>query len=130
MTAADSLFAAGTVLLWPAVAVLAARIGVRRPELALWGGTCATLGLLARTFHAGVDHLAFQLVGELGLVRATQVVGDSYGAFHIFSTLNAAIMGGWVLLAFGSTGSPHGNAMSCCSSPRGCPMPRSPSTFI
>lgn len=27
----------------------------------LWGGALATSGLSARTFHAGVDHLAFQL---------------------------------------------------------------------
>jgi hypothetical protein len=59
-------------------------------------------GLFARTFHAGVDHLAFQLVRERGLELATKSVADAYGAFHIFSTFNLAIMLGWIVLAFGA----------------------------
>ena len=54
--------AAGNALLWPAVATLAHLISGTRPRWATWGGTLAILGLFARTFHAGVDHLAFQLV--------------------------------------------------------------------
>ncbi|MCX5405802.1 hypothetical protein OHA37_18140 [Streptomyces sp. NBC_00335] len=95
-------FAAGTVLLWPAVAVLASRIGRRRPGLALWGGIFAVLGLFARTFHAGVDHLAFQLAERQGAGAAASFVGETYGAFHVFSALNLAVMGGWLLLAVGS----------------------------
>ncbi|MER6999691.1 hypothetical protein [Streptomyces sp. NPDC000410] len=95
-------FAAGTVLLWPALAVLAARIGRRSPGPALWGGVLAVLGLFARTFHAGVDHLAFQLADRQGAQGATRFVGETYGAFHVFSALNLAIMGGWLLLAVGA----------------------------
>ncbi|MEU1023056.1 hypothetical protein ABZ366_13390 [Streptomyces sp. NPDC005904] len=93
---------AGWVLLWPGVVLLAARIGERFRELALWGGTLTVLGLFARTFHAGVDHLAFQSVAVQGAASTTRTVSETYGAFHIFGTLNAAIMGGWLLLAIGA----------------------------
>ncbi|KIF00466.1 hypothetical protein PL81_41015 [Streptomyces sp. RSD-27] len=102
ITASYGAFAAGTVMLWPAVATLASRIGRRRPALAMWGGIFAVLGLFARTFHAGADHLAFQLADRQGVEAATRFVGQTYGAFHIFSTLNIAIMGGWLLLALGA----------------------------
>ncbi|MEU4116736.1 hypothetical protein AB0F71_19855 [Kitasatospora sp. NPDC028055] len=102
MTASYSLVSAGWVLLWPGVVLLAARIGERFRELALWGGALTVLGLFARTFHAGVDHLAFQLVAVQGAASATRTVSETYGAFHVFSTLNAAVMGGWLLLAIGA----------------------------
>lgn len=102
MAASYGAFAAGTVLLWPAVAVLAARIGRLRPGLALWGGVFAVLGLFARTFHAGVDHLAFQLADRQGPEAAAEFVERTYGAFHVFSSLNVAVMGGWILLALGA----------------------------
>ncbi|MEV6199032.1 hypothetical protein AB0M64_03550 [Streptomyces sp. NPDC051771] len=95
-------FAAGTVLLWPGLAVLAARIGRRGPGTALWGGVLAVLGLFARTFHAGVDHLAFQLADLQGAEAAARFVGETYGAFHVFSALNVAIMAGWPVLAVGA----------------------------
>ncbi|MET8698389.1 hypothetical protein ABZW10_05885 [Kitasatospora sp. NPDC004723] len=95
-------FAAGTVLLWPALAVLATRTGRHSPGLALWGGIFAVLGLFARTFHAGVDHLAFQLAHRQGAEAATRFIGETYGAFHVFSALSLAIMGGWLLLAVGA----------------------------
>ncbi|MGW4054858.1 hypothetical protein ACWENA_28950 [Streptomyces sp. NPDC004779] len=95
-------FAAGTVLLWPAVAVLAVRVGRRSPGAALWGGVLAVLGLFARTFHAGVDHLAFQFADRQGAEAAARFVGETYGAFHIFSAFNVAIMGGWLFLAAGA----------------------------
>ncbi|MEU5130414.1 hypothetical protein [Streptomyces mobaraensis] len=102
MTASYGCVSAGWVLLWPGVALLAARIGERSPELALWGGVLTVLGLFARTFHAGVDHLAFRLADVQGAASATRTVSETYGAFHIFSTLNAAVMGGWLLLAVGA----------------------------
>ncbi|MFD8545991.1 hypothetical protein [Streptomyces sp. NPDC059649] len=102
MTASYSFVSAGWVLLWPGVVLLAARIGERFRELALWGGALTVLGLFARAFHAGVDHLAFQLVAVQGAAATTRTVSETYGAFHIFSTLNAAIMGGWLLLAIGA----------------------------
>ncbi|MFJ9030483.1 hypothetical protein ACIRQP_18540 [Streptomyces sp. NPDC102274] len=102
VAASYSFAVAGWVLLWPGVAFLAVRIGESFRELAVWGGVLTVLGLFARTFHAGVDHLAFQLVAVQGPASATRTVSETYGAFHIFSTLNAAIMGGWVLLAIGA----------------------------
>jgi hypothetical protein len=102
MAAAYGAVAAGNALLVLAVAALAQRIGTTRPGWAVWGGTLATLGLLARTFHAGVDHLAFQLVRSLGVERATTAVASSYGAFHVFHAATPAIMAGWPILAIGA----------------------------
>jgi hypothetical protein len=102
MFAAYSLFLGGNVMLWPAITLLAQRIGTTRPVLAVWGGALVTFGLFARTFHAGVDHLAFQLVRVQGLAPATEAVADSYGAYHIMSALSAAIMTGWTVLAVGA----------------------------
>lgn len=102
MAAAYGTFIAGNVLLWPAAAFVAARIGVRCPGWALWGGVLAIFGLFARVFHAGVDHLAFQLVRSQGVESATRAVGDAYGAFHVFSVLSAAILAGWLVLAIGA----------------------------
>ncbi|MCX4906352.1 hypothetical protein [Streptomyces sp. NBC_00878] len=56
MATAYGLFAAGSLLLWPAVAVVAARIGARSAGWGLWGGALVMFGLFARAFHAGVDH--------------------------------------------------------------------------
>lgn len=97
-----SAFLAGNILLWPAIITLARLIGRKKPGWAIWGGTFVLLGLFARTFHAGIDHLAFQLVNVQGLKQAVAVISDSYGAFHIVSVLNGAIMLGWVLLAIGA----------------------------
>lgn len=97
MTAAYSCVSAGWVLLWPGVVHLAAEVGERFRELAVWGGALTVLGLFARAFHAGVGHLAFQLVAVQGAASATRTVSETYGAFHIFSTLNAAVMGGRLL---------------------------------
>ena len=102
MTAAYSCVLAGYVLLWPAIIILAQRIGGSRPNLALWGGALAMFGLFARTFHAGVDHLAFQLVAARGAADATRSVADAYGAWHLMSVLSVAIMAGWVVLAVGA----------------------------
>ena len=102
MTASYSCFAAGTVALWPAVSALAARIAPARPILAALGGGLTLLGLFARTFHAGVDHLAFQLVDAGGARSATTTVGDSYQSFHIFQYAPFAIMLGWIVLAAGA----------------------------
>ncbi|MFG2018409.1 hypothetical protein [Actinomadura geliboluensis] len=102
MTASYSCFAAGTVALWPAISALAARIGTARPTLAGLGAGLTLLGLFARTFHAGVDHMAFRLVDAGGVRSATTTVGDSYQSFHIFQYASFAIMLGWVVLAVGA----------------------------
>jgi hypothetical protein len=102
ITAAYSCFLAGNILLWPAILALARLIGTTRPGFALWGGSLVIFGLFARTFHAGADHLAFQMVRVEGLPAATRTIADSYGAFHIVATLNAAIFFGWIILAIGA----------------------------
>lgn len=102
MTASYSCFAAGTVALCPAVTTLTARIGATHPTLAAFGGGLTLLGLFARTFHAGADHLAFQLVDTQGRRAATTAVADSYQAFHIFQYASFAIMLGWIVLAAGA----------------------------
>ncbi|MFC6896438.1 hypothetical protein ACFQGX_13510 [Nonomuraea dietziae] len=102
MVLSYSLFAAGTVLLWPAVTSLARGIGVTCPGWAGWGVTLVVLGLFGRVFHAGVSHLAFQLVDVLGLEAAQKAVASTYGAFHVFKAVNVFIMGGWIVLAVGA----------------------------
>ncbi|MFG1704999.1 hypothetical protein ACFLIM_17565 [Nonomuraea sp. M3C6] len=102
MVLSYSLFAAGVVLLWPAVTSLARLIGKTHPGWAQWGVTLVVLGLFGRVFHAGVSHLAFQLVDALGLEAAQRAVADTYGAFHVFKAVNVCIMGGWIVLAIGA----------------------------
>jgi hypothetical protein len=102
ITASYSFFLAGNIVMWPAVLTLVKFIGAARPGWALWGGSLVIFGLFARTFHAGVDHLAFQLVRIQDLSIATKTVVNSYGAFHVVSSLNAAILFGWIVLAVGA----------------------------
>jgi hypothetical protein len=102
MTAASSCFLAGNILLWPAVLSLANMIATRRSGWAAWGASFVIFGLFARTFHAGADYLAFQIVRIDGVDSATKTIAASYGAFHVVSTLNAMILLGWVLLAIGA----------------------------
>jgi hypothetical protein len=102
MVASYSAFLAGNILLWPAIATLARLIGATRPGLALLGGSFVIFGLFARTFHAGIDHLAFQMVRVQSLELATKAVAGSYGEFHIVSTLNPVIFFGWIALAIGA----------------------------
>ncbi|MEV0085676.1 hypothetical protein [Saccharopolyspora sp. NPDC050642] len=99
---AYSAFLIGNVVLWPGVVLLAQRIGGSRPGWAIWGGMLTAFGLFARAFHAGIDHLAFQLADLRGVASATSLVGDEYGAYHVMSALNPAIMAGWVVLALGA----------------------------
>lgn len=102
MQTSYSLFLAGNMLLWPAVATLAQLVGRRKPNWALWGGTMVIFGLFARTFHAGIDHLSFQVVRFQNLELATKTIAQSYGAFHIVSALNLVILLGWIVLAIGT----------------------------
>jgi hypothetical protein len=101
MTASYSCFLAGNILLWPAIVTLAKLIGATRPGWAVWGGSLVMFGLFARTFHAGVDHLAFQIVRLDGPQFAAKTVAGSYGAFHVVSALTATIFFGWIVLAIG-----------------------------
>jgi hypothetical protein len=102
MVLSYSLYAAGVVLLWPAVTSLARLISRSRPGWAQWGATLVILGLFGRVFHAGVSHLAFHLVDALGLDAARRAVEVTYGAFHVFKAVNLCIMAGWIVLAVGA----------------------------
>ncbi|MFI7703062.1 hypothetical protein [Nonomuraea sp. NPDC049480] len=102
MVLSYSLYAAGAVLLWPAVVALARVIGATRPGWATWGATLVVLGLFGRVFHAGASHLAFRMVDTLGLEAAQRAVADTYGAFHVFKAVNICIMAGWIVLAVGA----------------------------
>ncbi|RZQ65052.1 hypothetical protein [Amycolatopsis suaedae] len=97
MLAAYSLVLLGTVLLWPGVAALVA--SCRRRGWALCGGVLVILGLFGRTFSAGVDHLAASLVPVLGAQGATELVAQTYGAFHMARLFTVATLFGWVVLA-------------------------------
>ncbi|MBW7455552.1 hypothetical protein K0U00_16125, partial [Paenibacillus sepulcri] len=50
LTASYNAFAAGNVLMLPAVILLAKRIAGRRPHWAFWGATFSVFGLFTRTF--------------------------------------------------------------------------------
>lgn len=107
MIASYGAFLAGNMLMWPAVVILCTLIGARSPRWALWGGTLTIFGLFARTFHAGVDHFAFQLVHVRSLQLATEAVGDSYtavsyGPLNLIGVLGFAVLLGWPLLAIGA----------------------------
>jgi hypothetical protein len=102
ITASYNLFAVGNILLFPAILTLVRMIGKTKRQWALWSGMFVILGLFARTFHAGIDHLAFQLVDISGLEQATDMVAESYGAFNVLATLNGTILFGWIILAIGS----------------------------
>ncbi|MFI6098684.1 hypothetical protein ACIA8G_24265 [Lentzea sp. NPDC051213] len=97
--AAYTAFLAGNVVMWPAVAVLAQEIGVRRPGWAAWAGVLVTVGLFERTFHAGVDQAAFSATSQLGVQGATDLVARGYQDLHLFSFLSFTIMFGWFVLA-------------------------------
>jgi hypothetical protein len=97
-----NFFIVGNILLFPAIITLARIIGQKKSQIALWGGMFVMLGLFARTFQGGINHLAFQLVNIQGLEPATKTIADSYGAFNIIATLNGTIMFGWLILAIGS----------------------------
>lgn len=101
MTASYSAFAAGNVLLWPAVIALVRRAWASRPRWALWGGVMVMLGLFARAFHTGINHLIFQIADAQGLEAGRKAVDGYYGAFHVLQPLSVAIFFGWVVLAVG-----------------------------
>ncbi|TDC95656.1 hypothetical protein E1292_38925 [Nonomuraea deserti] len=102
MAVSYALSTAGVVLLWPAATALAGRIAATHPGWARWGATLVVLGLFGRVFHAGVSHLAFQMVDELGLEAAQRAIADTYGAFHVFKAVSVCIVAGWIVLAVGA----------------------------
>lgn len=97
-----ALFAAGNLLLLPAVLLLAGRVAARSPGWGLWGGLLVLSGTVARVFHSGMDHMAFRFADALGAPVTEEAVSATYGSFQIFSVLNAAILVGWIVLAIGA----------------------------
>ena len=79
MVAAYSTFVTGNILTWPAIVTLAGLISPTRPAWALWGGSLAIFGLFSRTFHASVDHLAFELVRVQNLELVRRPEGEHSG---------------------------------------------------
>ncbi|MDR0794753.1 MAG: hypothetical protein LBE79_01660, partial [Tannerella sp.] len=99
--AAYSCFVLGNVFMCQAVITLVRLVDTKNPSWAIWGGVLVIFGLFARTYHGGIDHLAFQLVAVQDLETATEIIGKSYGAFHIMRYFNFAILFGWIVLAIG-----------------------------
>jgi hypothetical protein len=99
MTAAYSVYALGNVILCFGILHLVALIGTWNRVWAIWAGVLVVSGLFTRTFHAGIDHMALQLVRVQNLESATKAVADSYQVFHIFRYLNGYIMMGWICIA-------------------------------
>jgi len=102
LTAAYACVLFGGIVTSLGVIALAAEIGRSRPLWATWGGVLVLLGLFTRAFHAGVDHLAFQLVPQFGPSEAAAIISRSYGAFQPVSVFVPALMGGWIVLAIGA----------------------------
>ncbi|MER6942844.1 hypothetical protein ABT294_02360 [Nonomuraea sp. NPDC000554] len=107
VTAGYACFAAGAILMCPAVITLARIVAARAPRLALVGGTLVVLGLFSRLYWAGVDHTAFQLIGQLGLEQATKIVMDtyveiSYGPWRVPVTAAFGLYVGAMVLAVGA----------------------------
>src|SRR5688572_18997907 len=65
VTAAYSTYSVGAVTLCLGILAFVHRIAVWNRTWAFWGGTLAMLGIFNRTFSAGVDHMAFQMVTVL-----------------------------------------------------------------
>jgi hypothetical protein len=102
ITIAYAAFLAGTIALWPGVVAVAAKVGATRPGWARWGGAMVVSGLFARAFHYGVNTFAFALVDSAGLSAATRAVSAYYAYPEwVVSSLSAAVMLGWIVLAIG-----------------------------
>lgn len=101
MNVSYNCWLAGNILLWPAVLALGNRIGQTRPVWATWGTALVILGLFARTYHSGVNYLAFQLVKLRGAPAATDFISAVYRdtSFQAVHYLSFTIMFGWYVLA-------------------------------
>jgi hypothetical protein len=102
MTASYACVLFGEILTALGATTMAGLIGWTRPGWATWGGVLVVLGLFTRVFHAGIDHLAFQLVAIDGPSAATETIAKTYGAFQPISIFTPAILVGWIVLAIGA----------------------------
>ncbi|MGI5286103.1 hypothetical protein ACQEVF_22580 [Nonomuraea polychroma] len=101
LTLSYAVFALGAILLFPAFAALAQRVG---GSLAFWGATLLVAGLFARLYFAGADQTAFQLTEVIGLDQATsaimkEYVDISYGPWRVPVWASAGQYAGSLLLA-------------------------------
>jgi hypothetical protein len=101
LTLSYAVFALGAILLFPAFAALAQRVG---GGLACWGATLLVAGLFARLYFAGADQTAFQLTEVMGLEQATnaimkEYVDISYGPWRIPVWASVGQYAGSLLLA-------------------------------
>jgi hypothetical protein len=101
VTVSYAVFALGAVLLFPAFAALAQRVG---GGLAFWGATLLVAGLFARLYFAGADQTAFQLTEVLGPDQATnaimkEYVDISYGPWRVPVWASVGQYAGSLLLA-------------------------------
>lgn len=105
VTTGYTLFAAGAVLMVPALLAFGRVVARGAPRLAYWGALLLVLAQLRRLYFGGIEVSAFQLVDTIGLDRATDWVLDnyvelSYGLWRIPTTLSVgSIVGGLVLAA-------------------------------
>ncbi|MEV0823590.1 hypothetical protein [Nonomuraea rubra] len=104
---AYTCFAAGFVLLWPAVMTLAQRIAATSPLWAMWGGCLVIVGLFTRTFQYGTDYLTFHLIDSLGPQTVLDGIDHYYrerleSSWHPFKAMSGPAFFGWIVLAIGA----------------------------
>ncbi len=102
-----TLFAAGSVLMVPALLAFGRVVARGAPRLAYWGALLLVLAQLRRLYFGGIEVSAFQLVDTIGLDRATDWVLDnyvdlSYGLWRIPVLLSFGSIVGGLLLAAGA----------------------------
>lgn len=107
VTTGYTLFAAGSVLMVPALFAFGRVVARGAPRLACWGTLLLALAQLRRLYFGGIEVSAFQLVDTIGLDRATDWVLDnyvdlSYGLWRISVTLSAGSIVGGLVLAVGA----------------------------
>jgi hypothetical protein len=107
VTTGYTLFAAGSVLMVPALLAFGRVVARGAPRLAYWGALLLVLAQLRRLYFGGIEVTAFRLVDTIGLDRTTDWVLDnyvdvSYGLWRIPVTLSVGSIVGGVLLAAGA----------------------------
>jgi hypothetical protein len=107
VTTGYTLFAAGAVLMVPALLAFGRVVARGAPRLAYWGALLLILAQLRRLYFGGIEVSAFRLVDTIGLNRATDWVLDnyvdlSYGLWRIPVTLSVGSIVGGLVLAVGA----------------------------
>jgi hypothetical protein len=102
VTAAYSTYSLGILALCLGALALVHRIAACNRTWAFWGGALAVIGLFNRTFSAGVDHMAFQMVAVLGADQAFTSSAIPIESSKFFASQMGAVMLGWAVLAIGA----------------------------